>query len=107
MRDAIGRREFLSGRFSKPTGLRHISSALVLAFPERLAEVVRRISEMPDTEVHGIENGKVVVVLEGNDAGEIGERMIAISLMDGVLAANIVFEQVDEDDGHDEEGRLT
>lgn len=97
MRDAIGRREFLSGQFTtKSTGVRHISSALVLAFPERLAEIVRRISELPDTEVHGIENGKIVVVLEGDDAGQIGERMIAISLMDGVLAANLVFEQADE-----------
>src|SRR5262245_24995272 len=99
MRDAIGRREFLSGQFTaNSTGVRHISSALVLASPERRAEIVRRISEMPDTEVHGIENGKIVVVLEGDDPGQIGERIIAISLKDGVLAANLVFEQSDEPD---------
>jgi nitrate reductase NapD len=94
MREVIDRRQLLSGRLKPRT--RHISSALVLTFPERREEVARRISEMPDTEVHGIESGKIVIVLEGADAGEIGERMIAISLMDGVLAANLVFEQVDD-----------
>jgi len=96
MREVIDRRQLLGGRL-KPR-IRHISSALVLAFPERREEIARRISEMPDTEVHGIVSGKIVIVLEGGDVGEIGERMIAISLMDGVLAANLVFEQVDDPD---------
>lgn len=97
MPDPIDRRQFLTGQVApashKPS---HISSALVLAFPDRRADVTEQISRLPDTEVHGIENGKIVVVLEGTDIGVIGERLTAISLMDGVLAANLVFEQLCE-----------
>lgn len=94
MPDPIDRRQFLTGQVvSRSHGPSHISSALVLAFPDRRADVAERISRLPSTEVHGIENGKIVVVLEGADVGEIGERLTAISLMDGVLAANLVFEQ--------------
>ena len=97
MRDPIDRRQLLTGHVvSRPHGPSHISSALVLAFPDRRAEIAERISQLPNTEVHGIENGKIVVVLEGADVGEIGERLTAISLMEGVLAANLVFEQLCE-----------
>jgi nitrate reductase NapD len=51
--------------------------------------------------VHGIENGKIIVLLEGASVGEIGERLTAISLMEGVLAANLVFEQVCEPDSEE------
>ena len=46
--------------------------------------------------IDDLRNGKIVIVLEGADASEIGARMIEISLMDGVLAANLVFEQIDD-----------
>lgn len=99
MREAIDRRKFLTGRLSAMSaGVRHISSALVLALPERRPHVVRLISEMPGTEVHGIESGKIIVVLEAESTDEIGERMIAISLLDGVIAANLVFEQICDPD---------
>jgi len=94
MRKPIDRRQFLAGQVAARSGRpSHISSALVLAFPDRHADIAERIARLPDTEVHGIVNGKIVVVLEGADVGEIGERLTAISLMDGVLAANLVFEQ--------------
>ncbi|QJP15198.1 chaperone NapD [Starkeya sp. ORNL1] len=73
----------------------HISSAVVVAFPHRCAEVVAQLRTLPDTEVHYVENGKIVLVLEGATTGEIGARLAAIGLMDGVLAANLVFEQID------------
>lgn len=99
MQQPVDRRRFLSGRVTvKPDPVRHISSALVLAFPERRNDVMQRIAKMSRTEVHGIENGKIVIVLEGASVGEIGERLTTISLMDGVLAANLVFEQLCEPD---------
>lgn len=76
----------------------HISSAVVVTFPDRCAEVVARLRTLPDTEVHYVENGKIVLVLEGESTGEIGGRLAAIGLMDGVLAANLVFEQIDIQD---------
>lgn len=100
MPDPIDRRQFLTGQVgSGSRAPSHISSALVLAFPDRRADIAEQISRLPDTEVHGIENGKIIVVLEGANVGEIGERLTAISLMDGVLAANLVFEQLCETEG--------
>lgn len=73
----------------------HISSAVVQAFPDRCDEVVRQIEVLPETEVHRVEGGKIVLILEGANTGEIGSRLAAIALMDGVLSANLVFEQIE------------
>jgi nitrate reductase NapD len=74
----------------------HISSAVVSAFPERCDEVVRQINALPLTEVHRVEGGKIVIVMEGASTGEIGARLTEIALLDGVLSANMVFEQIAE-----------
>ncbi len=83
---------------SDPVPLRtvHISSAVVSAFPERCDEVVRQINALPLTEVHRVEGGKIVIVMEGASTGEIGARLAEIGLIDGVLSANMVFEQIAE-----------
>lgn len=73
----------------------HISSAVVSAFPERCGEVVARIAALPGTEVHRVEGGKIVIVMEGTNTGEIGARLAGIALFDGVLSANLVFEQIE------------
>jgi nitrate reductase NapD len=75
--------------------LRHISSAVVIAFPHRCDEIAARLRTLPDTEVHYAEGGKIVLVLEGASSGEIGGRLASIGLMDGVIAANLVFEQIE------------
>lgn len=75
--------------------VRHISSAVVTAFPQDSADVVARLNALPDTEVHFAEGSKIVVVLEGATSGEIGSRLADIALMNGVLTANLVFEQID------------
>jgi periplasmic nitrate reductase NapD len=79
---------------ARPT-THHISSAVVTAFPERCAELAQLINALPGTEVHHVENGKIVVVLEGADSNIIGGRLAAIALMDGVISANLVFEQIE------------
>jgi nitrate reductase NapD len=71
----------------------HISSAVVTARPEDCGDVARRIATLPDTEVRHIQGSKIIVLLEGLDAGAIGARLAEISLMDRVLSANLVFEQ--------------
>jgi len=78
-----------------PEAVRHISSAVVTAFPEASTAVAARILALPDTEIYAIENGKIVVVMEGATTGEIGGRLAEIALMEGVLTANLVFEQID------------
>ncbi|MGH7045902.1 MAG: chaperone NapD [Stellaceae bacterium] len=78
-----------------PASTRHISSAVVTALPAYCDEIARHLAGLPDTEVHYVENGKIVIVLEGHDSGEIGGRVAAIALFDGVVSANLVFEQID------------
>ena len=78
----------------EPT-VHHISSAVIATQPHRCDEVVRRLGALPDTEVHRVENGKIVVVLEGHSADVIGGRLAAIALMEGVVSANLVFEQIE------------
>lgn len=95
----LDRRGFLSGRFAPDeTPGRHISSAVITTFPRRCDEVVARLEELPDTEIHRIENGKIVIVLEGESTDEIGGRLAAIAVMDGVISANLVFEQIETQD---------
>ncbi|MGO4173774.1 chaperone NapD [Bosea sp. TAF32] len=82
----------------------HISSAVVSALPARVDAVLARIRELPETEVHRVENGKIVIVLEGSSTGVIGDRLAAISLIDGVLSANMVFEQIEDLETLDDPG---
>lgn len=84
-------------------GTVHISSALVSAMPAKAPAVARAIGALPGTEVAHVENGKIIVVLEGGTTGEIGSRLAAISLMPDVLSASMVFEQIADRDTLDEE----
>lgn len=76
--------------------LHHISSAVVTALPAKIDAVLCRIKEQPATEIYHVENSKIVIVLEGASTGEIGNRLAEIGLIDGVLSANMVFEQIED-----------
>ena len=95
----LSRRSVLTGQLGRR--IVHISSAVVTAFPERCSEVADRLATLPGTEVDRVENGKIVIVMEAESSGEIGSQLADIALMDGVLTANMVFEQVDslDDEG--------
>jgi nitrate reductase NapD len=74
----------------------HISSLVVHSRPERAAEVSARIASLPGSEVRGgVAEGKLVVLLETASDSEIVERLNAIQLLDGVLAATLVFHHVE------------
>lgn len=94
----IQRRELLTGRLTR-TGTKdprflHVTSAIITTRPEHAATVARDLAMMPGTEVHAVEGAKIILVMEGSSTGEIGARMAEISLMDRVIAANMVFEQI-------------
>jgi nitrate reductase NapD len=73
----------------------HISSAVVSVLPACREAVIERLSSMRDVEIHHRADSKIVIVLEGPDSGTIGGRLAEIATMDGVLAANMVFEQIE------------
>jgi nitrate reductase NapD len=72
-----------------------ISSAIVNAFPHRAAEVAERIEALGGTEICAVSGGKIVVLIEADEPGAIGSKLTRIALMDGVLAANLVYEHAD------------
>jgi periplasmic nitrate reductase NapD len=73
----------------------HISSAVIRAWPDRVASVTDAIERMADVEVFHVENGKIVIVLEGPTSGAVGSRLAEIALIDGVVSANLVYDQVE------------
>ncbi len=75
----------------------HISSAVVATMPAFTASVGDALANMASVEVHGVENGKFVIVIEGSSTGELGTVLTTISLLEGVIAANMVFEHVEEE----------
>jgi periplasmic nitrate reductase NapD len=76
-----------------------ISSAVVAVLPGRMAEVVAAIELMNGPEIHACENGRIVVVMEGSSASELGSLLTTIGNIDGVIAANMVFEHIEEAGG--------
>lgn len=73
----------------------HISSAVVLALPEHREAVSARLAKMSGVEVHAGEGSRMIITIEGATSGMLGETLTTISLMDGVLAANMVFEHAE------------
>jgi len=72
----------------------HISSLVVHSRKELAAGVAAAIGSMQGMQVHGgVDEGKPVVTLETDSEGEIIDRMNAVQVLDGVLAATLVFHQ--------------
>lgn len=74
----------------------HISSAVILVQPAKAEWVAAFLARMPGVDVHGREGGKIVITIEGPTTGMLGDSLTQIALLDGVLAANMVFEHVEK-----------
>jgi nitrate reductase NapD len=85
------RRNLLMGRLTTI----HISSAVVSVLPAHRENVVRLLSDMDGVEVHHQSPTKIIIVMEGPDSGVLGARLAEIASIEGVLSANMVFEQTD------------
>ena len=73
-----------------------VSSAVVLVRPGRQADVAAALSALPGTGVHAADGTRLVVTIEGPSRGAVGDVLARMALLDGVIAANLVFEQADE-----------
>ena len=70
----------------------HISSLVVHSLPDRVPAIVEHLGRIQGAEVHGGQEAcKLIVTLETETEGQIVERLNAIQLLDGVLAATLVF----------------
>ncbi|QHO73076.1 nitrate reductase formation protein NapD [Bradyrhizobium sp. CCBAU 051011] len=73
----------------------HISSAVVSVLPKHRNEVLQALAALPDVEVHQRDARKIVIVMEAAESGILGGRLAEIACWQGVLSANMVFEQVE------------
>ena len=73
----------------------HISSAVVSVLPEHRDAVLRALAALPDVETHQSNASKIVIVMEAAESGILGGRLAEIASWQGVLSANMVFEQAD------------
>lgn len=73
----------------------HISSAVIIGKPNHLDVILAALVSFDNVEVHGFDMGKIVIVIEGAATGVLGDTLMRISLLEGVIAANMVFEHVE------------
>ena len=73
----------------------HISSAVVSVLPKHRDEVLQALAALPGVEVHQRDASKIVIVMEAAESGILGGRLAEIACWQGVLSANMVFEQVE------------
>ena len=73
----------------------HISSAVVSVLPQRRDEVLCALATLPGVEIHQADASKIVIVMEAAESGILGSRLAEIASWQGVLSANMVFEQVE------------
>lgn len=72
----------------------HVSSLVVHCRKESAAEIGIALRAVEGMEVHGgVPEGKLIVTLETTNEGEIVDWLNQVQLLDGVLAATLVFHQ--------------
>lgn len=77
----------------------HVSSLIVHTVADQMGSVIERIEKIPGAEVPASnEAGKLVVVIEGTSRGGLLEKFEEIKALPGVLAATLVFHQVEEEE---------
>ena len=79
-------------------GRYNISSAVVSIVPGRETEVLSVLPSLPGVELNMTEGSRAVVTIEGRSLREMGDRLTDIAKMDGVVAANMVFEHSEEEE---------
>ena len=89
------RREFIRGRAEESD--EHIASILVQARPEALEAVEAALTRLPGVESHGSNGaGKLILTVETRSDAELMERITRIETAEGVVAASLVYHQVEE-----------
>jgi len=75
----------------------NISGVLVHAYPEKAADVTRRLESMDGFEVHAnTDEGKIVVTIEKPDDNSIADALLELQDVPGVLNASMVYHQFED-----------
>jgi nitrate reductase NapD len=73
----------------------HIASLIVRTRAEHALRIAERIELTPGNEVHAIEDGKIVLVIEAESERALADRMDELRAEPDVLLVSLVFHQVD------------
>ena len=85
------RRALLSGKLET-----HIASLVIHAHPERAERVRQQIAQLPGAEIAATSpSGKLVVTLETASEKDIASHLGHIQSIKGVLAATLVYHQIE------------
>jgi nitrate reductase NapD len=79
-------------------GTYHISSAIIMTIPAMHEAVLARLHAMANVEIRAHQGNKIVIVIEGTSTGILSNCLSQISALDGVMAANMVFEHVETEE---------
>lgn len=87
----------------------HIASLVVHVHPQALNQVAQGLLQVDDAQVHGTHpDGKLVVTLEGPNAGAIMDKVAQIQQIEGVLNVSLVYQHAEsrhflnQEVGHDQ-----
>ena len=74
----------------------HISSLLLRADPRKMKQVLAEIATVDLAEVPVSDpNGKIIVIIETTNQGDIVDALTRLQLIDGVVSASLVYHQTD------------
>lgn len=73
----------------------HIASLVVRVRPDSAQSLAERIARRSGTEVHAVEDGKIIVVLEASTERLLADRMDELRHEPGVLLVNLVYHHMD------------
>jgi len=75
----------------------NISGVLVHAFPEKAADVSRRLESMEGVEVHAnTDEGKIVVTIEKTNDKSVADTLLELQVMPDVLNASMVYHHFED-----------
>jgi len=76
----------------------HIASAVVKTRPANQDAVSATIADLPGADVHAVDHGRIIVVLEARQHRDLATTLDHIAGLDGVLSATLVFEHAEPEE---------
>ena len=75
----------------------NISGVLVRAYPKNIESVTHCLADFEGVEVHGSNSdGRMVVTVEQENAGELSEMLARMHDIPGVLSASMIYHQFED-----------
>lgn len=88
------RRAFLRGAAVTPK--RHIASLVVQVWPAKVSALRSHLGKVPGIDIHGAKDGKLIVTVDALGDGQLMDLIGAVEAADGVVAASLVYHQLED-----------